>query len=225
MNKRKEMLKRLLSMIVLFGILFMNIMPSFSLSGPEVEKNVYIAEDPDVYDGYHRGSLYEDVNGKIVFTGEFLRYVISVRNDTEETKNYKIIDNLPAGTEIRDYWNEEEPIINYEENSIEWNLRLRPGDSYNVYVIVKVLDEAAETELKNKANVYKEEVLIETNEVVSKVVKRPTKRVYNENNEEIDGKYVKIGDILTYEIEVTNPTNTKKVLTVEDRISYNLDLF
>ena len=147
------------------------------------------------------------VDGKPVGVGDILTYKISYTNNTSTTaEKITVTDTYPentvyvdgtlkvtadAGSTVTKTEPGEDRMINVEIAEVP------AGYTGEVSFQVEVEKEAAGTVLKNGAKVINGDNEFETNVVTNPV---PKKEVFDENNVDIDGQGVNVGDFLTYKI-------------------------
>ncbi len=177
----------------------------------------------------------EDINGVVKRHGDILTYEIVYKNPADTERMATVTDPLPANTEFIDathqgsydvdagqFVTDIEGVyaVNYDaaSHTVIWNVPTAAKCQEMVSVRVRILPEARNTILRNKASVYIPDATKWTNEVNTPVVENPTKTGYDEKGQEINGNVVTIGQELDYVIEFENPADEEKVGFITDTL-------
>ena len=168
-----------------------------------------------------------DINGKIVQSGETLTYTISWKNDKSHAEDITIYDTIPTGTAYventavtkqRDGTvRNENTSVSMNNNQLVWKItQAKAGESGTAEFQVKVNANATATKIDNKAVIrINGDPAAETNHTVNSTVR---KNVFDADGNSIDGEKVKAGDVLTYRIDFVNPSSETKDVTVTDKV-------
>jgi len=184
----------------------------------ESDTNVVYNSKP-VKDVFEEGKMTTSIDGKVVKPGDILTYQITYVNEFKEednVKQIKITDVIPDHTEYvpdsaKSTVDGKDGDPGVESNgTITWTFGsdaedapvIPRGTKYVVTFNVKVLDDQG-TVVENHAEVQEGENKYDTNIVTNS---KPVKDVFAEGDltTSIDGKVVKPGDILTYQVKYTN---------------------
>ena len=171
----------------------------------ELVKDVAAAGKPDI-----------SIDGEQVAPGDELVYTVTYYNATENAVTATVADKIPAHTtfksaDARGTYN--------GTDTVQWTLQVAPWSSETVSFTVTVND--ADAFIDNTATALVGTNRIESNtvtnhtyeEVGGKDVARPA-----EPEVSIDGKAVKVGEILEYTISYTNITEAPVDVTITDEI-------
>ena len=195
-----------------------------------------LVNDATVYDGtntYTSDAVYnhtvEDVlvkdvqnsqgisiDGEQVKPGDELTYVIGYFNATAEEATVTITDKLPAHTTFKSV----DASGSYNgTDTVQWTLKLAPWSTAEVSFKVTVNE--PDVFIDNTAT-----ALVGTNEILSNTVTNHTFEevggkavaLVTEPAVSIDGRAVKVGELLEYTISYTNITEVPVNVTITDRI-------
>ena len=145
--------------------------------------------------------IHKTVDKESVKIGDTLTYTISVKNNGDKVAKAIIYDNVPEGTVLLNKDNNE------DENTkkLTWRVTVEPGETENVEFTVRV--KAEKGTIKNSAIVNGKT----TNETETGIINITGKK-------EVNTSEAKVGDTLTYTIELTNNGNGDGKVTVTDEI-------
>lgn len=178
-----------------------------------------------------------DIADLPVTIGDTITYAITYVNPAEEEKVSSVMDKLPEGVAYVSSSNQ--GTYDADSHTVTWhNVKTDAGKRQYVTVTVKVLETAQDSVLENYAMVYMDEASLRTkrknpnsptddpepsdDENIRNFVN--TKHVYNEDNEEINDRFVAAGDILTYTISYQNTTDLEQHYKVVDQMDENLTI-
>ena len=162
-----------------------------------------------------KGGTTTKINGKVVQPEEELTYEITYKNTTGKDVNATITDKIPAHTKF----------VSAENGGTEsggtvtWNVAVPKGESKTVKFTVKVDKDVNGTPIDNVARVNDGTNEYKTNETHNPTPTEPKKDVFKgSDTTSINGKLVKAGQELRYEITYKNTTGTKQTVTITDKI-------
>ena len=165
------------------------------------------------------GTDTTSIDGKAVVAGQELTYKITYTNTTGTNQDVVVTDKLPAYT-------------TYVEGSADnggtltgdvltWNLMAVPtGTTVSVTFKVKVNDDVNGEVIKNVGRTKDGVNEVDTNTTTNPTPTQPKKDVFKQGDTttSIDGRSVKAGDILTYQITYTNTTGETRDVEITDEI-------
>ena len=165
------------------------------------------------------GTDTTSIDGKAVVAGQELTYKITYTNTTGTNQDVVVTDKLPAYT-------------TYVEGSADnggtltgdvltWNLMAVPtGTTVSVTFKVKVNDDVSGEVIKNVGRTKDGVNEVDTNTTTNPTPTQPKKDVFKQGDTttSIDGRSVKAGDILTYQITYTNTTGETRDVEITDEI-------
>ena len=165
------------------------------------------------------GTDTTSIDGKAVVAGQELTYKITYTNTTGTNQDVVVTDKLPAYT-------------TYVEDSADnggtltgdvltWNLMAVPtGTTVSVTFKVKVNDDVNGEVIKNVGRTKDGVNEVDTNTTTNPTPTQPKKDVFKQGDTttSIDGRSVKAGDILTYQITYTNTTGETRDVEITDEI-------
>ena len=162
-----------------------------------------------------KGSTTIKIDGKTVKPGDILRYEITYTNTTGETaEKVKVTDKIPAHTKFvsADKGGSESGGV------VTWTFSNVPnGATRTVSFKVKVKKDVSGESLKNIGKLIIGDNEYDTNEVTNPTP--PKKSVYKGGTTvSIDGKKVKPGQVLTYEIKYTNGKDEEVIVDITDAV-------
>lgn len=183
---------------------------------------IYLLDDPIkavlCVDGHDIGA---DGNGEAVQTvkqaGDILEYRITFQNPADDRRNFTITDALPENVEFVSA----DHSGSYETGShtVTWKVTVPENTQETVSVKVKILKDAEDTILRNRAVVAVDDARKETNEVETPVLPTPFKDVLQEQEEESINTYpVQIGENIIYTVSYKNPSDYEKTAVITDRL-------
>ncbi len=185
------------------------------------------------------------IDKAVVYEGGKLVYTISYRNPSDKEKTFEITDLVPTGTE---FVSAEDGTYNEETGVVTFERTLAGGETNTVTFTVKVLGEAKDTIIKNKAHVTVKDRPdeqekpdkpdkpgekpddpkppvdpddpreIETNEVINPVMLDPVKDVLSTTGVSIDKAVVYEGSKLIYTVTYKNPADEEKTFVITDTV-------
>ncbi len=170
------------------------------------QKDVFLLSDPDV-----------KIDGKAVEKGDILLYKVTYTNYDRIPVDVTITDTIPQYTELVE-GSAGDGV--YADGVLTWNItNIAPDTSVTVSFQVKVTH--ADVAVMNTATVLEGENRYQTNTVANSV-KEDTivKDVFHVGDPtiSIDGKKVKVGDVLLYTITYTNADEFDANVTIYDVI-------
>ena len=165
------------------------------------------------------GTDTTSIDGKAVVAGQELTYKITYTNTTGTNQDVVVTDKLPAYT-------------TYVEGSADnggtltgdvltWNLMAVPtGTTVSATFKVKVNDDVNGEVIKNVGRTKDGVNEVDTNTTTNPTPTQPKKDVFKQGDTttSIDGRSVKAGDILTYQITYTNTTGETRDVEITDEI-------
>lgn len=168
----------------------------------------------------------QKVDGKAVKAGDILTYRIQYKNATGKPADVTITDSIPANTT---YEAGSAKVVTGSDNAkiddsgdITWTFTAVPaGTEIEVSFQVKVSDAVSGETIENEATVVEGENEAKTNEVTNPTP--PKKDVDNvtQSKTSVDGKEVKPGDTLQYNITYKNSTDKDELLYFTDTVPAN----
>ena len=170
------------------------------------KKEVFLKQEPTVL-----------IDGKAVEKGDVLTYALTYKNYTGAEVDVTITDAIPAYSTYVEGSADNGGV--FAGGKLTWNLTdIAPDTSVTVHFDVQVTGEG---ELKNQATVLEGNNTYTTNETSNPVEEDEVKKeVVRENapTVSIDGKTVKVGDVLVYKISYTNADDLLADVTITDTI-------
>ena len=147
----------------------------------------------------------KEVNTSEAKVGDTLTYTIILTNSGNADGTVTVTDEIPTGTRIKD---ENTTGYNKETNTMTWsNVEVKAGKSVELTLEVEVKDDTTDT-VKNVAKIDNKEI-----------PEKPETKVANiTGTKTVDKTEAKVGDTLTYTIELTNNGNGDGKVTVTDEI-------
>ena len=162
-----------------------------------------------------KGGTTTKIDGKVVQPEEELTYEITYKNTTGKDVNATITDKLPKHTKF----------VSAENGGTEsggtvtWNVAVPKGESKTVKFTVKVDKDVNGAPIDNVAKVNDGTNEYKTNETHNPTPTEPKKDVFKgSDTTSINGKLVKAGQELRYEITYKNTTGIKQTVTITDKI-------
>ena len=186
----------------------------------ELKTNVVtnlVPEDTFVKDVFHAQKPAISINGQKVQVGDTLVYKITYTNSYEAAADVTITDRIPEHTVYVDGSADNGGI--YADGVITWNAHLEAGESITVTFQVKVAQ--ANVNVVNQATAIEGENKLETNTAINPVPEDTFEKEVVQNTEptvSVDGKPVKLGDILTYKLTYTNSFEAAADVVITDYI-------
>ena len=162
-----------------------------------------------------KGGTTTNIDGKRVEPEQELTYAITYKNTTGKDVNATITDKIPAHTKFvsADNGGTESGGI------VKWNVAVAKGESKTVKFTVKVDKNVNGAPIDNVAKVNDGTNEYKTNETHNPTPTEPKKEVFKGGTTtNIDGKPVKGGEELTYEITYKNTTGKDVNATITDKI-------
>ena len=164
----------------------------------------------------------EDADGRIVREGDLLVYVITVHNPASAAKTFFIEDAVPAGSELVEAGQGGTVSGSGAEQKLTWRTEVPAGESCSVSFKVRALGKG--TVINNEAAAESDGVRTVTQQVINTTPTDPVKKVLNEKGEDLDGKLICDGELMTYAVTFKNPSSAAKTMTVTDRVPEHTEL-
>lgn len=163
------------------------------------------------------------IDGSQVAIGDELTYIVHYSNAESSPAQITITDQVPDGTayvsgSATSSADNATVTLDSTNKNITWTIPgVASGDSGTVSFRVKVTEDAVEhSTITNEASIkVGDNDPMQTNKVENNV---PTKKVTDSQNNYINGKLVKVGDELTYEVNYANLTSEPADVTITDSI-------
>lgn len=180
------------------------------------EVYVHTVEEKLVKDVAAKSAPDISIDGEKVAPGEELLYTLNYYNATAEAQTVTITDKIPAHTSFKSV--DARGTYNGTD-TVQWTLQVAPWSIEEVSFTVTVDEQ--DSFIDNTAT-----ALVGTDQFTSNTVTNHTYEevggkdvtLMSEPSVSIDGKMVKIGDVLEYTISYTNITETPVDVTITDRI-------
>ncbi|MGI6117160.1 MAG: Spy0128 family protein [Bilifractor sp.] len=188
---------------------------------PEVDTNTVTNGVPEkeVRDGNNK-----EADGQGVAVGDVLNYMVTYTNPQATASDVIITDAIPEGTEYVDGSADHDGALSADGKSVEWTIAdVGSGKSGTVSFQVRVTDAAAaKGEADNTAQVKigPDGPAVDTNTVTNPV---PYKEVHDDEDQDINGTLVKVGDELTYVVYYRNSDSKTADVKVYDTIPDGTD--
>lgn len=167
----------------------------------------------------------EDISTQEIKTGDQITYKIEYANATAAPATIKIIDSLPSEVNFVGYPESSvRGVYDDIDHTVTWLLENVPAqETGSVFVIVEVSEEAI-IKIVNNATITVNggtpaDVSVENRITPSD----PVKKALDNNGVDMNGKTVKAGDLITYEIAYQNYTETAADISITDRLPVGVD--
>ena len=162
-------------------------------------------------------NVYNDagtnIDGRLVQVGDTLHYVLTLTNTGDLSTTVTVTDQIPEHTELLSIDNdgvENNGVITWSDVYVQAHGRTTL--SFNVKAVdegIKIVNQAILIDKKGNQK--------ESNEVVNYTPKTPVKELTSASGLiDLNGKSVKVNDILTFKITVENTTETTREFIVKD---------
>ena len=167
-----------------------------------------------------------EINGQVVSKGDILTYSITVKNETADTLEFTVTDDIPENTEfIEGYdvtFDGNNYSVEYADGKVKWIIpNVGKDDQFTAEFKVKVTGTGCV--INNKASASAGIWNIESNTVTNSVptpdIPAPVKTVTDSTGLDLDGCVVSVGDYLYYTISYENVYDTESNVVVTDTIN------
>ena len=149
--------------------------------------------------------------------GDILEYRITFQNPADDGREFTVTDALPENVEFVSA--DHEGSYETGTHTVTWKVAVKENTQETVSVKVKILKEAEDTILKNRAAVSVDFARKETNEVETPVIPTPEKDVFSRLGEPSINTYpVQIGENIIYTVSYKNPSDYGKTAVITDRL-------
>lgn len=149
--------------------------------------------------------------------GDILEYRITFQNPADDAREFTITDALPENVEF--IAADHEGSYETGSHAVTWKVAVKENTQETVSVKVKILKEAEDTILKNRAAVSVDFARKETNEVETPVIPTPEKDVFSKLGEPSINTYpVQAGENIIYTISYKNPSDYGKTAVITDSL-------
>lgn len=179
---------------------------------------VYTPTQPkkDVFTGTDTTSI----DGKAVVAGQELTYKIKYINTTGAEQEVTITDVIPAHTSYVESSATDNGVYTSADTKLTWTKKVANGTVWTVTFKVKVNDDVSGEVIKNVGRTKDGVNEVDTNTTTNPTPTQPKKDVFKQGDTttSIDGRSVKAGDILTYQITYTNTTGETRDVEITDEI-------
>lgn len=167
----------------------------------------------------------------VVYEGSRLVYTISYKNPSDQEKTFTVTDLVPEGAEFISAG--EDGIYDVETGTVTFVRAVAGKETDTVTFTVRVLENAKDTIIKNKASVTVDDRpdedtagpqdpgdprKTETNEVQNPVMPDPVKDVLSTAGVSIDKAVVYEGGRLVYTVTYKNPADEEKTFVITDTV-------
>lgn len=183
---------------------------------------VFVLDDPlkEVLceDGHDIGA---DSEGNSIQTvkqaGDILEYRITFQNPADDGREFTVTDALPENVEFVSA--DHEGSYETGTHTVTWKVYVKENTQETVSVKVRILKEAEDTILKNRAALSVDYARKETNEVQTPVIPTPDKDVVSRLGEPSINTYpVQIGENIIYTVSYKNPSDYEKTAVITDSL-------
>ena len=149
--------------------------------------------------------------------GDILEYRITFQNPADDGREFTVTDALPENVEFVSA--DHEGSYETGTHTVTWKVDVKENTQETVSVKVKILKEAEDTILKNRAVVSVDFARKETNEVETPVIPTPEKDVFSKLGEPSINTYpVQIGENIIYTVSYKNPSDYGKTAVITDAL-------
>lgn len=149
--------------------------------------------------------------------GDILEYRITFQNPADDGREFTVTDALPENVEFVSA--DHEGSYETGTHAVTWKVPVKENTQETVSVKVKILKEAEDTILKNRAVVSVDFARKETNEVETPVIPTPEKDVFSKSGEPSINTYpVQIGENIIYTVSYKNPSDYGKTAVITDTL-------
>ena len=185
-------------------------------------KKAYVIKDKELIP-----QRAENEDAKTVVPGDVIRYVIEIKNISQETrKEIRVSDSVPAQTSLIDVSNGGKETTVDGVTKIFWTVDFEDGEEAKLVSFTVVVNEDATGTIRNTAVVNGDK----TNETHNTIIKTTKESLVSDCTETGDLKQVgnvstvHEGDTVSYTITVSNTGETDEKINLEDAIPDGLTL-
>ena len=166
------------------------------------------------------GTDTTSIDGKAVVAGQELTYKIKYINTTGAEQEVTITDVIPAHTSYVESSATDNGVYTSADTKLTWTKKVANGTVWTVTFKVKVNDDVSGEIIKNVGRTKDGVNEVDTNTTTNPTPTQPKKDVFKQGDTttSIDGRSVKAGDILTYQITYTNTTGETRDVEITDEI-------
>ena len=166
------------------------------------------------------GTDTTSIDGKAVVAGQELTYKIKYINTTGAEQEVTITDVIPAHTSYVESSATDNGVYTSADTKLTWTKKVANGTVWTVTFKVKVNDDVSGEVIKNVGRTKDGVNEVDTNTTTNPTPTQPKKDVFKQGDTttSIDGRSVKAGDILTYQITYTNTTGETRDVEITDEI-------
>ena len=166
------------------------------------------------------GTDTTSIDGKAVVAGQELMYKIKYINTTGAEQEVTITDVIPAHTSYVESSATDNGVYTSADTKLTWTKKVANGTVWTVTFKVKVNDDVSGEVIKNVGRTKDGVNEVDTNTTTNPTPTQPKKDVFKQGDTttSIDGRSVKAGDILTYQITYTNTTGETRDVEITDEI-------
>ena len=166
------------------------------------------------------GTDTTSIDGKAVVAGQELTYKIKYINTTGAEQEVTITDVIPAHTSYVESSATDNGVYTSADTKLTWTKKVANGTVWTVTFKVKVNDDVNGEVIKNVGRTKDGVNEVDTNTTTNPTPTQPKKDVFKQGDTttSIDGRSVKAGDILTYQITYTNTTGETRDVEITDEI-------
>ena len=184
--------------------------------------NNHSFKDPVKKDVVNPDNVDLTINGKKVYEGDKLLYTISYTNTSYNLVDVKITDEIPEYTTYVD--GSADNGGTFANGEVVWEIEdVQPWTTVTVAFMVTVDENIGAITIENKAVVNAGNTY-ETNTVTNHTVEDEVKKdvfLAKDETVSVDGKEIKAGDELRYEISYKNTDTEEATVTITDTIPEN----
>jgi len=162
----------------------------------------------------------KDISNAFIGVGSNLNYVITLHNPSEDAVEFTVTDALPS--EVTFAGCSEGGQYSEEEHTVTWTLTLEGDAKAVLEIATKVKTSVESASIVNKAHLITSSTEMDSNEVYNYVLAAPVKKMFAGLTEIKNGENVEGNTSVTFSISYSNPTDTKRTITIVDKLDADI---